>query len=199
MKKAVSVFLAALILCASLACALAQPIAWSGDSCKYAYLPIELTGPLDTRTGPGANYDEPGSFLAAGDSVTLLSRFYDGSAKMWWAHVEFSDNEKLYRVYADEKQFPDLNLKKLPEEYEFGTCTLPGKSVTGYYGPGEEYAAIERKLPKNASCTIFGYTTRAKGDYVQIECYDNGLKKTRRAWVPVSAVNDLELSFAVGM
>ena len=54
-------------------------------------------------------------------------------------------------------------------------------------------AAISRALPASASCAVFGYANGGNGDYVQIECYDNGLSQYRRAWVPVSMVSGLIL------
>ena len=56
---------------------------------------------------------------------------------------------------------------------------------------GPSYAAISRRLPSQAPCRVFGYGNSGSGDYVQIECYDEGLRQYRRAWVPVSAVTGL--------
>ena len=93
---------------------------------------------------------------------------------------------------AAQTHFNSLNLNVIPEEYQIGECRLTG-SVTGRYGPGSSYAAISRALPASASCAVFGYANGGNGDYVQVECYDNGLSQYRRAWVPVSMVSGLIL------
>ncbi len=169
-----------------------SPSTWNGNYTSYAYVNATLNSRLATRTGPSTNYDEPGSFFSAGHSVYVLSRAYDSRNNIWWVQVEFRYSGAWYRAYTGVKRFNGLNLNAIPEEYQIGECRLTG-SVTGRYGPGSSYAAIARALPAYASCAVFGYADSGSGDYVQIECYDNGLTQYRRAWVPVSMVSKLIL------
>ncbi len=222
MKKSLSILLTAVLLCAALPwaqaetwycpqcgnknfynfcpqCGTAKPVytapqssGWSGYYTDYAYVPATLNSRLASRTGPSTNYDEPGSFFNAGTSVTVLSRAYDNRNNIWWVQVEFNYSGAWYRVYTGVKRFNNLNLNTIPEEYQIGECKLSG-SVTGRYGPGSAYAAIKRSLPGYAACKVFAYADGGNGDYVQIECYDNGLSQYRRAWVPVSSVSGLTL------
>ena len=169
----------------------AQPSPGGGASyTRYANIRGTLNSKLATRTGPSTTYDEPGSFFSAGTSVTVLSRAYDQRNEIWWVQVEFQYQGRLYRAYTGVKRFNGLNLSAVPEEYQIGACTL-GSSIVGFYGPGPSYAAISRRLPSQAPCRVFGYGNSGSGDYVQIECYDEGLRQYRRAWVPVSAVTGL--------
>ena len=58
---------------------------------EYAYMPAVLNSRLSTRTGPGTQYDEPGSFLKAGSEVTVLSKAYDTRNEIWWLQVSFRE------------------------------------------------------------------------------------------------------------
>lgn len=221
MKKGFAVCLAAMLLCVMIPCAQAEtwycpqcgnqnyynfcPMCgtakpenspqnggWSGNYTDYAYVTVTLNSRLATRTGPSTTYDEPGSFFSAGTSVSVLSRAYDTRNRIWWVQVEFYYSGSWYRAYTGVKRFSNLNINAIPEEYQIGECSLT-RPVTGRYGPGTNYAAIGRSLPAHASCTVFGYAESSSGDYVQIECYDNGISQYRRAWVPVSSVSGLIL------
>ena len=221
MKKGFSALIAAMLLCVMIPCAQAEtwycpqcgnqnyynycpmcgtakPVnsaqsgSWNDHYTSYASVSSVLNSRLATRTGPSTTYDEPGSFFSAGTSVNVLSRAYDTRNNIWWVQVEFSYSGAWYRAYTGVKRFNNLNLNAIPEEYQIGECMLNG-STAGRYGPGYSYAAISRSLPAYASCAVFGYAASGSGDYVQIECYDNGLGQYRRAWVSVSTVRNLIL------
>ena len=159
---------------------------------SYAYQIGTLNNRLATRTGPGTTYDEPGSFLAAGHQVTVLSKAYDSRNEIWWVQVEFSDNGVRYRAYTGVKRFKDLNLQWIPEEQVIGTCTVTS-SMAGYYGPSYSYKEIARKIPSGVQCKIFGYAYGGNSDFLQIEFYDEAISKYRRAWVPDWSVNNLTM------
>ncbi len=177
-------------------CGTAKPVMNNQNSGKaytyYAHVQCVLNSRLASRTGPSTTYDEPGSFFSAGTAVTVLSRAYDQRNNIWWAQVEFTYKGLGYRVYTGVKRLNGLNLNAVPQEVEIGFCTLKN-SVTGFYGPGAGYAVMSRRLPSGASCRVFGYANGSGGDYVQIECYDEGLRQYRRAWVPVGYVTGLNL------
>ena len=163
----------------------------NGGYTQYAWQPAMLNQRLATRTGPGTWYDEPGSFFQAGAWITVLSKAYDTSNGIWWLQVEFTSGGAAYRAYTGLKRVDGLNIAAIPEETAIGRCTTPASALTGYYGPGYDYKEIKRKLPANVSCTIYGYAYGPSSDFIQIEMYDSGLGKTRRAWVPDWSVNDL--------
>ena len=161
-----------------------------GNYTSYAYQIATLNRRLATRTGPSTDYDEPGSFLAAGYQVTVLSKAYDTRNEIWWVQVEFSENGARYRAYTGVKRFSDLNLQWIPEEKAIGSCRVPA-SIAGYYGPSYEYKEIARKIPAGVQCTIYGYAYGGSSDFIQIEFLDGGNNQLRRAWVPDWAVDNL--------
>ena len=149
----------------------------------YAYITGTLNAKLATRTGPGTQYDEPGTFLSAGSQVTVLSKAYDTRNEIWWIQVEFSVSGSRYRAYTGLKRFTNLNVSYVPEEKVIGSCTT-GQSITGYYGPGYNYNRINKKVPAGVSCTIYGYASSGDSDFIQIEFYDRSQGRYRRAWIP---------------
>lgn len=148
----------------------------------FSYVTAYLNRKLASRTGPSTQYDEPGTFLNAGDAVTVLSKAYDERNEIWWVQVRFSTGKGVYQVYTGAKRFDNLNLNSVPTEKAIGSCTT-AYSLTGYYGPGTDYAIIPRDVPAGVSCTIYAYAFALDGDYIQIEFYDSGLQRYRRAWV----------------
>lgn len=159
----------------------------------YAYQPAVLGQRMATRTGPGTDYDEPGSFFEKGTTVTVLSKAYDQVNGIWWVQVEFTAYNGTSRAYTGAKRLPDLDLNSIPEERIIGTCRTPGHSQTGFYGPGSDYREIKRKVPANVSCTIYGYAYGRSSDYILIEFYDSGAGCKRRAWVPDWSVEDFTM------
>ncbi len=158
----------------------------------FGYSAVTLNQKLASRTGPGTIYDEPGTFLSSGTKVTALSRAYDERNEIWWIQVRFSVKGTVYQVYTGAKRFSDLRLADLPQEDVIGYCYV-NKAVYGYYGPGPEYALIARNVPAGVSCDVYARDMGADGDYIQIEFYDVGQQKTRRAWVLESQVTNLTI------
>ena len=135
---------------------------------------------LATRSGPGTEYDEPGTFFGnnwQNQTVKVLGKYWDGS--VWWVLVDFSNNGKAsYRVWTGVKRV-DVDLSKLKEIYPIGQGTVNATSKT-YRGPGGKYA--------KAKVTISGWKdvvayARENG-YVEVE-FQQG-KKWYRLWVPES-------------
>ena len=167
---------------------------FGGNYTQYAYAVGTLNRKLATRTGPGTRYDEPGTFLKAGDQVTVLSKAYDSRNEIWWVQVEFRENGQLYRAYTGAKRFDGLNLQWIPEEQVIGSCSV-SSAVTGYYGPSYQYKQIARKVPAGASCSICGYAWGENSDFIQIEFFDSGANLYRRAWVPDWAVDNYTMYY----
>ena len=166
----------------------------SGNYTQYANITGTLNKRLSTRTGPSTKYDEPGSFLRAGDRVTVLSKAWDDVNEIWWLQVEFRSQGQKYRAYTGLQRFSDVNINYIPEEYPLGTCTI-GYEMEGYYGPSYDYRAISRKLPAGVQCTIYGYAPGDSSDFIQVEFFDQGLNQMRRAWVPDWSVNNLYMYY----
>ena len=181
MKTAAVWLLALLMLAGSVSGASAYTL--NGQTyTDYAWMPATLNQRLATRTGPGTQYDEPGSFFSAGTVVTVLSKAYDQPNGIWWVQVEFSSGGNLYRAYTGVKRFRDLNLQYIPEEQVIGWCYF-GHSTECYYGPSYEYRRISRNIPAGVSCDIIAIDAGYESDFIQVEFYDAGLRQYRRAWV----------------
>ena len=166
----------------------------SGGYTQYAYVTGTLNARLATRTGPGTQYDEPGSFLSAGSKVTVLSKAYDQRNGIWWVQVEFTERGTAYRAYTGVKRFNNLNLNQIPEDQVIGTCTV-SQAVTGYYGPGYNFCAIGKKVPAGVHCDIYGYASDGASDFIQIEFYDQNQGRTRRAWINDWNADDYEMFY----
>ncbi len=134
---------------------------------------------ISTRTGPGTGYDEPGSFLSKGDTVTVLSKVWDGANGIYWVQVEFTAGRHLYRAYTGSWRFDGLDVGRVRDESVIGTCVTPGYSQTGYYGPGYQYREIKAQVPADTSCSICAL----ENDFLQLEFYDSAQGCMRRAWV----------------
>ena len=164
----------------------------SGIYTGYAYRTATLNAKLATRTGPGTQYDEPGTFLSAGSQVTALSRAYDARNGIWWIQVEFRASGSLYRAYTGLKRFSNLNANSLPEEKVIGSCAIT-QSIVGYYGPGYNYREIGRKIPAGVSCAIYGYASSGNADFLQVEFYDQFQGCYRRAWINAWNAEDWQI------
>ena len=173
--------LALLMLMGSVSGAAAQEL-YGQTYTDYAWMPATLNQRLATRTGPGTQYDEPGSFFSAGTVVTVLSKAYDDPNGIWWVQVEFASGGSLYRAYTGIKRFRDLSLQYIPEERVIGQCWF-GHAVECYYGPSYDYKRIKRDIPAGTSCDVIAIDPGYASDFIQVEFYDAGLGQYRRPWV----------------
>lgn len=133
---------------------------------------------LATRSGPGTQYDEPGTFFGKTwkeTTVKVLGKSYDGS--VWWVLVDFSNSGKAsYRVWTGLKRV-DVDLSKVKEINPIGQGTVDATSKT-YRGPGGAYA--KAKVTITDWVDVLAYS-RENG-YVEVEFEQNG--KWYRVWVP---------------
>ena len=143
----------------------------------------EITGTgllmkLATRSGPGTEYDEPGTFFGKNwqtTTVRVLGKSWDGS--IWWVLVDFSNGGKAsYRVWTGLKRV-DVDIDKLKEIYAKGQGTVDSTSDT-YRGPGGKYARANVSINGWKDVLAFG---RENG-YVEVEFEQGG--KMYRLWVP---------------
>ena len=192
MKKLTAMLLALVILAGTVSVALADYDVWNQYT-EYAWVSGKLNRRLATRTGPGTQYDEAGSYFGAGTNVTILSKAYDDRNKIWWVQTEFTYKKQKLRAYTGVKRFDGLNLNRIPEERAIGSCYI-SQSTECFYGPSaDEYKQMSRNVPSGVYCTIYGYAAGGASDYIQIEFYDSGAGQDRRAWVADWSVDDFEL------
>ena len=139
---------------------------------------VGLLMKLATRSGPGTEYDEPGTFFGntwQQQTVKVLGKHWDGS--VWWVLVDFSNGGKAsYRVWTGLKRV-DVDISKVREINPKGQGTVDATSET-YRGPGGRYARA--KVTINSWKDVMAYG-RENG-YVEIE-FQQG-SKWYRLWVP---------------
>ena len=179
---------AALLLCCALLLSACPGLAGFDDYTDYANVRATLNRRMATRTGPGTQYDEPGTFPQS-TSVRAMSKAWDSRNEIWWIQVRFTYQGAEYTAYTGLKRFDGLSLNSLPNESVIGSCST-SRSIEAYYAPSDNAARMSRNVPAGVSCTIYGYVYGSYGDYIQIEFYDYGIQKWRRAWVKDWAVDD---------
>jgi len=139
-----------------------------------------LLDKLATRSGPGTEFDEPGTFFGSTwnqQTVRVLGKSWDGS--VWWVLVDFSNGGKgSYRVWTGAKRV-DVNLDRLKEIYGIGQGTVSSTTDT-YRGPGGKYARANVSINGWKDVVAYG---RENG-YVEVE-FQQG-RKMYRLWVPES-------------
>ena len=140
---------------------------------------------LATRSGPGTNYTEQGSYLQGGAWVKAVSSAYDQANGIWWVQVELSYNGELRRAYTGVKRL-QMSADQVPVESAEGGAVVT-RSVYGYWGPGYGYAMYGDMIPAGTTGTIW----QREGLYAQFEFPDqNG--QLRRVWIPENAVESEE-------
>ena len=144
---------------------------------------------LATRSGPGTEYAEPGTFFGntwQQQTVKVLRKSFDGS--IWWVQVDFQNGSKSkYRVWTGVKRV-DVDLNRVKEDQRICDCDIYPTSDT-WFGPGGRYARANISITRSACGTIRG---RENG-YVDVEYWyeDNGYDGSHRIWIPESAVYNL--------
>ena len=144
---------------------------------------------LATRSGPGTQYAEPGTFFGnnwQSQTVKVLRKSFDGS--IWWVQVDFRNgNKNSYRVWTGVKRV-DEDLNKVKEDQRICDCDIYPTSDT-WFGPGGNYAKANISITRSACGTIRG---RENG-YVDVEYWyeDDGFDGSHRIWLPESAVYNL--------
>ena len=160
-------------------CGAARP---SGNTAQKEYETREagLLMKLATRSGPGTEYDEPGTFFGSTwqqQTVRVLGKSWDNRNGIWWVRVDFSNSGKAsYRIWTGLKRV-DVDISKVREIWPIGQGTVSSTTKT-YRGPGGKYA--EAKVSINGWKDVLAYGH--ENGYVEVE-FEQG-KKTYRLWVP---------------
>ena len=204
MKKLTAILCCLLLLAGQAAMAAGDPYwecancgNWSNtaycSSCGYPRTEIALDGPntavqvtlnqrLATRSGPGTEYDELGSYFKAGTRLTALSAGWDERNEIWWVQVEFNYGGEMRRAYTGLKRL-DMNVNRVRTESPVcGARVIHNATV--YYGPGSNYTAHRNRIAAGTEGLVYW----AENGYAQFETYDYSQGVLRRFWI---SVNDL--------
>lgn len=192
MKKMILSALA-LMLClccagAGLAEALESASVWYYDG---EFFENTLTAPrtaqsvdrIATRSGPGTNYDELGSYHKAGYILTVLSRAYDDRNGIWWLQVELNYGSELRRVYTGLKRV-DIDINLVQDEGELCYAQTLTRYIP-YYGPGTNYTAHKDYVPASTVGSVYAF----ENGWVQFEYFDEGKQQYRRVWLPITCMH----------
>ena len=158
---------------------------------SYPNIAAKLNQKMSTRTGPGTEYDEPGTF-PADTPIRAMARSWDSVNNLWWVLVQFRSDGQVYCAYTGLQRIDGLDINQVPVEKQLGHCVTTSP-VEAFYAPCDNAARIKRDVPAGVSCDIYGYVYGENSDYIMVEFYDDGLGRWRRAWVMDWAVDEYEM------
>ena len=148
---------------------------------------VGLKMKLATRTGPGTEYEEPGTFFGNNwqkQTVRVTGKAWDGS--MWWVQVDFQNGSKAkYRAWTGLKRV-DVDIDKVKEVKKRGTLHVD--ATEAYCGPGKGYAKLGNVLFFEDNIDFYGW----ENGFVEIDYYDVNREIQRRCWVSEKAVSDVQ-------
>lgn len=151
------------------------------DPPAFSYSPIKIfpSQNISTRTGPGTNYTEPGTFPKDRNFVVYY-KTKGGSVN--WGYVEFMQNGKMVRAYTGTQRFTAaVNVPYYEEEYTTKTVFYTN---TTYYGPGYDYLEAPYEAPVSGESVKAFFT---ENGWTLIEyTLSNGY--LHRGWVPSSCL-----------
>ena len=147
----------------------------STDSPSVMY--ARLNQRMATRTGPGTQYSEPGTFYSEGTKVKLISYTTDING-VKWVQAEIDANGSLMRVYTGLKRFSGVDTSKLCREERMNIAAALDSNITPAYGPGWQYAEYDFTLRKGSQVLVLDH----ENGYDMCEFYVNGT--LYRAWFP---------------
>lgn len=150
-----------------------------------------LNTQIATRTGPGTNYSEPGTFLRAGDIVTVRSKVWDERNEIWWVQVEFWDNGKKLRAYTGSWRM-SVDLNRVRTEVPLCCCTVEqdAPAYTAPYGD-DPSGCWSDMVPAGTQATLY----EIDGGYGLIECWNAKRQIMWRVWV---RMRDLDCGYLYG-
>ena len=197
MKRMILAALAALV-CLTIACAgladtsMGATDWYEGDGYYYngAYYYNTFSSPqtaqtlmrVASRSGPGTNYDELGSYHKQGYTLTVLSRAYDENNGIWWLQVELNYGSELRRVYTGLKRV-DIDINDVQDECPLFYARVKSSNIP-YYGPGTAYTAHKNAIAAGTEGIIYGF----EDGWVLFEFYNADKKQYRRVWMPIDRV-----------
>ena len=145
---------------------------------------------LSTRTGPGTQYDESGTYFQNDwqtTQVEVISAAWDNSNEIWWVQVDFQVKSTRFRNYTGLKRV-NVDISTLYQEATLGTATMTS-AAKAYRGPGQHYVLSKLNVPQGTAVTVYD----AENGFVLVEFYDartaTSARSLRRAWVNEVAVS----------
>ncbi len=148
-----------------------------GSSSNAASAKLKMR--LSTRSGPGTQYSETGSYFNDNwqtVTVQVLAKEWDSYNDIWWVLVDFTAEGARHRVWTGQKRV-DVNVDSLREYYSSGQGTVSATDTR--QGPGSNYAKGPR-ITHWEDVVAYG---RENG-YVEVEYYSDDYNTVYRAWVP---------------
>lgn len=142
-----------------------------------------LNQKIATRTGPGTSYFEPGTFLKAGDYVTVHTKVRDNQNEIWWVQVEFSTNGGRYRAYTGSWRM-NVDLSRVPQERSLGTVRVTSDADV-FAGPGWEYVMWNDTVYRGTMATLY----EVENGYGLIECWNSNWNQSWRVWAPLRCLS----------
>lgn len=145
---------------------------------------------LSTRSGPGTQYDETGTYHQNdwnATQVEVISAAWDKYNDIWWVQVDFLVKSTRFRTYTGLKRV-NVDISALYAEEPQGTAVMTS-NAKAYRGPGQDYALSKLDVPQGTTVTVYD----AENGFVQVEFYDartaTSDRSLRRAWVNAAAVS----------
>ena len=136
---------------------------------------------LSTRSGPGTQYDEPGTFYQSAWKTTcvdVLSKSWDNRNDIWWVLVDFTyTNGTKYRVWTGLKRV-DVNLDYVPEFNSLDWHGYTMHDYTGYYGPGSNYAKFGT-VPDDHDFVVLA----EENNYLEVTYMGHDGSGVHRCWI----------------
>ncbi len=142
---------------------------------------------LATRSGPGTEYRDTGTYPVKGEYVRLLSRAYDEN-DLCWMQCEVVSGRKLRRVYTGLQRFDatSFDLADVAEEDPLDYLAKATATCRAMYGPGDGYDTYDSlTVDKGQTVTVIAI----ENDYAQVEWTTS--KQSYRAWVPLHTLKTL--------
>ncbi len=131
---------------------------------------------ISTRTGPGTEYFEPGTFLKGGDYVTVHTKVWDARNEIWWVQVEFTAGGDTYRAYTGSWRM-EADLRNVPQERALRTCYLTADADV-FAGPGWQYVMWNDTVYRGTSALLL----EVENGYGHIECWNSQKNMYWRVW-----------------
>ena len=144
---------------------------------------VTLKQRMATRSGPGTQYTELGSYFQEGTAVTAVSAAFDDRNDIWWIQTEFTYNGEKRRAYTGVKRL-EMMASDVPAEFLLAEDAVLNQSVYAYWGPGYGYAMYNQQIPAGTSGKIW----QSEGEYAQFEFFDQAENAWRRVWVQEAAL-----------
>lgn len=139
---------------------------------------------MATRTGPATEYPEPGTFLSEGDKVQIISVAFDEN-NVPWVQVDLTYGKKHIRAYTGLKRFSDVDVNKIPREFNYQNDATLKETVTPLCGPGTNYSSYSFSMKAGRTVSIIDF----ENNYAMCDFYSKSDGKWNRVWIPISSLN----------